>query len=173
MYEYRMKAEMHGSLGPHCPHGPRGVIKIDKGSTADFDFCLINRTYKFEEIKQLTFMFKYDGSKIDYYTAFDEDTGKIDPGSSEAGYALSYNELTETFTLELKPMLTDRFPVERAVEYEIAVKINDDDIIIERQPAVWPVATLYSEINGGPRTPEVAGYCSQSIFCSADLTCCR
>jgi hypothetical protein len=172
MYEYRLKTQMQSSSHGGCPRsGPRGVIRIDKGGTATFGLYFVNKTYTFEDLKQLTFMFKYGVNRLEYFTLFDEESGEIDPGSPEAGYALEYNKEANAVFLELKPKITDRFPAEKPVEYEIAVKINDDDVIIERQPVVWPVDTLYSQIEGGGQ-PESPEYASQGLFCSADLTCC-
>lgn len=173
MYEYRLKTQMQGNphgIGPRP--GPRGVIRIDKGGTAVFGFYFINKTYTFEDLKQLTFMYKYGSDKMLYFSLFDEETGEIDPGSPEAGYSFEYDKVADAVFLELKPKLTDRFPAERPVEYEIAVKINDDDVLIERQPIVWPVDTLYSQIEGGGQA-ESPEYASQGLFCSANLTCCK
>lgn len=175
--EYRLKTQMQAGLGPMPHYGPRGAIRIDKGGTATFGFYFVNKTYKFEDLKQLTFLFKYSDSKLDYFELFDEETGQIDPGSPEAGYSFRYDTLVDAVFLELSPKITDHFPAEKPVEYEIAAKCIDhiddmDDVIIERQPIVWPVDSLYSQIEGGgaPESPE---YASQSLFCSADLTCCR
>ena len=173
MYDYKLRTKMQGDLCNHKPQGFRNVIKIDKGGTADLKFSFIGKTYSFEEVSQMTFIFKYDNGLIDYFTLIDEETGALDLGSSEAGYEFSYDELTNTVWLELKPEITDRYPADKPIEYEIAVKLNDDDVIIERQPPLWPVATLYSEIVGGSKQPRAAEYCSQTLYCSANLTCCR
>jgi len=173
MYDYKLKTKMQGDLCNHKPNGFKNVIRVDKGGTKLLTFSLLTRPYKFEEIKQITFIFKYDNGIIDYFTMKDEETGDIDYGSIDAGYAFDYRSDYDEIQLELSPLITDKFPADRPVEYEIAVKLNDDDIIIERQPPLWPVATLYSEIAGASRYPRAAEYCSQSLVCSANLTCCR
>ena len=75
--EYRLKTQMQAGLGPMPHYGPRGAIRIDKGGTATFGFYFVNKTYKFEDLKQLTFLFKYSDSKLDYFELFDEETQKI------------------------------------------------------------------------------------------------
>ena len=145
--KYRISTKMEASPRPQGPFTPHNFIKVDRGATADLSFTFFDKVYTYQQLKQLTFMFKYDVDKLSYFKFFDEQ-GNPDPGSPEDGYALSYDEDADTIYLELKPNFTINFPVERPVEYEIAVELkDDDDVIIERQPALWPVATLYGELN--------------------------
>lgn len=175
MYNYKLKTSMLSHPG-RTKEQPDffNVIKIDRGGTADIKFSFANKFYSFSDIKQLTFIFKYGTGLMDYFMLKDENTGEIDYGSEDAGYNFSgYDEENDAIWLELKPILTLRYPANKPVEFEVAVKINDDDIIIERQLPLWPVATLYSEVENSQNQPIVVEYCSQTLCCSTGITCCR
>lgn len=127
---------------------------ITKGASAELIFSFKKYSYLFDPadpfkyIDQLTFIFKQDDN-IYYFEMFkDEDKTK----DSNFGY----NSDLEYISLLLSPAETANFDVANEynpVQFEIAIKVNTDNliaqkvdsVIIEKQLPILVVDSLYSE----------------------------
>ena len=130
---------------PSCCCRPRSLVSkyVTKGGTAIFDFDLTEKVYSFEDLYQLTFLFKQN----DIIWKFD---------------AFKYADNSGVITLTLPSEITNQFSTtgfEECDEYdlinfEVAIRLEvgvenpdaNDPVLIEPQYLIGVKDSLYSNV---------------------------
>jgi hypothetical protein len=139
---------------PTCQH-THEVIYITRGASAELVYPLYDKVFRFEDIEQITFTFK-QGKTVSWFTMFEtaeDNTIKTDPRFYHFD-----NEDYGAIIFNLDNTETKRFKAGIPVEYEIAIKLNTDNldsfaalggkdsIIIEPQHPIEVRDSLYSQV---------------------------
>lgn len=163
-------------LGTGCRCKPTGLIRtyITRGATAVFKVSFDTKVYDYEDLYQLTFMFK-QGNNIWKYDAFDYESFE------DAVIPAQYIQIAEDYSsisLVLPPERTVDFEATgfeegdeyNLVEYETIVQLevgegkpdSTDPVIIEKHPAIGVRDSLYAYF-------EDRTICDDTLYCSDDL----
>lgn len=159
---------------PPCCHNhalPRCTLLAD-GATAVFPFYFTNRTFTFNDVAQLTYLFNYGNSSIDYYELYDSATGQIDPGSEEAGYSFVRDEIANSVSLIFSPNHVSTIPTETVIEFEIVIKLKDGTTLVDRQMPIMIKPSIYGDLIDSTKKINIdKPVVSQSITCSTRISC--
>lgn len=143
---------------PNCCCQPCSLVGkyVTKGGTAIFDFDLTEKVYSFEDLYQLTFLFKQNDTiwKFDAFTYIDDEFSM--------GKYVTVSDDYNVITLTLPPEVTNQFTTtgfedgdeydlinfEIAIKLEIAVETPDanDPVLIEPQYLIGVKDSLYSTV---------------------------
>ena len=131
---------------------------VTRGASTTFQLNLLNRTFEFEQLKQVTFAFKQDDECV-HYNLYDEN------GVQNPKFVHQVQKINETFKVvdmlflnldENDTLWFDKTSNANFVEFEIVIKIsgingNDPNSIhtfIETQPLVAVNDSIYGQILG-------------------------
>lgn len=147
---------------PGCHCGCKAYKTIAKGATAILSYKFSDPAYA-DGFKQLTLILR-EPSGSDLVWQYYSESGLIDSH-------FSYDELTETVDFALSGEETGELmesDPDCPTLWEIALATKDDYTIIEPQPPIVVVGSLYNDSKGhGAATP----YASERTLCSSTLTC--
>lgn len=150
---------IHTCLGIAPPPKPISVICLTRGSSGYLTFNLYDKVYTFDDIAQLTVLFRQENyikefKMIEYTDLLDRRKWKFDPhfGYEEGpGYAYVTFLLTSEETADFRATIPGEF-----VEYEIVVDLDTDRImqqaldstIIEKQRPIIVKESIYGDVVG-------------------------
>ena len=142
--------QIHTNIGiiPR-PKKEKAGYFVTRGASTAFFFDLLDKTYKFNQIEQVTFIFSRK-EKIHYFEMFDAD-GHLDSHFKHCeGPMYDYISLllADTDTAEFEPTL------DKLMDYEIIIKLDQDKfvttrkdfVIIEKQSQVAVEDSAYAHI---------------------------
>ena len=155
------KFNIHTSLDivPPVKPQPVEVIYLTRGASGYLTFDLFDKVYTFDDLEQLTVLFKQDKTvkvfeMIEYLDPEDKKQWKLDPhfGYDEGpGYAYVSFYLSAEETASFEPTVPGEF-----VDYEIVVKLDTDRLldqkvdatIIEKQRPIIIMDSVYGDVVG-------------------------
>lgn len=145
---------------PSCCCRPRSLVSkyVTKGGTAIFDFDLTEKVYSFEDLYQLTFLFKQN----DIIWKFDAFKYADNSDEFSMGEYVTVSDDYSVITLTLPPEITNQFSTtgfEECDEYdlinfEVAIRLEvgvenpdaNDPVLIEPQYLIGVKDSLYSNV---------------------------
>ena len=132
------------------------IIYITRGATAELIYTLYDKTFRYEDIEQITFTFK-QGKNIYWYSMFE--TVKDAEGNTvinkDPHFYHFNNEEYGAIIFNLDSEETKQFKPNILIDYEIAIKLNTDSfatlggkdsMIIEPQHPIEVRDSLFSRI---------------------------
>lgn len=143
---------------PNCCCQPRSLVGkyVTKGGTAIFDFDLTEKVYSFEDLYQLTFLFKQNDT-IWKFDAFNYINGS---GEFSMGKYVTVSDDYNVITLTLPSEVTNQFITTGfedgdeydLINFEVAIKLEvgaetpdaNDPVLIEPQYLIGVKDSLYS-----------------------------
>lgn len=153
----------------HCCRTTKKLYSMTRGATATFILDFTSKSYTFETISQIMFLFK-QGRTTHQFNAINY----LEDGSWElnktSDYEFTLSEDQQTLTLKLGKNVTKLFKsTENSGNYatfEIVVQIDEITNSIESRADINVKDSIYGSI-----LSDTAVYCGEDTICSDDTIC--
>lgn len=145
------------SLNPQCSHDHQhvhNIVYFKLGTTPSISFNLFDKVYTFEDLKQVTFIFKQNGV-IHYYEAIiyaEDGNWELDPHfKHEIGedYESLRFTLSSQETLQFTPSNSNK--EDSLIKFEVAIELDEEicgekAVLIENMDNIFVVDSMYKEL---------------------------